>query len=216
MEIFHQTGGSPEAAREMALSAFVFADHVVGLVEAANPLPTPIPCRAGCYYCCHCQVELTPPEALFLGNFLEQQLSETEKKELVTGLERAVNLKAGKSKLEIATLRQQLPCPLLREKKCGAYPARPLVCRAMHTLDARACENSLKTADLASPPYYSHRQDIFFAISQGLMAGCQAVGCQSGPLELTRALLDYFTQPRPLERWLKGEAVFQVDAWAVH
>jgi hypothetical protein len=82
----------------------------------------------------------------------------------------------------------------------------------MHALDAGACKKALKTADLSSPPYYAHRQEIFFSISQGLLAGCRAVGCQSAPLGLPLALLDYFTQPVPRERWLQGEEVFHTNS----
>jgi Fe-S-cluster containining protein len=212
IEIVQQSAGAGEKALELALSAFYFADHVIGLIESATPLPTPIACEIGCHFCCLNQVELTPPEALFLGHFVEQHFSEAEKKELLAGCKRSLELQAGKSKVKIAKIRKKLPCPLLREGKCTAHPARPLVCRAMHALDAKACAKALKTADLSSPPYYAHRQEIFFSISQGLLAGCRAVGCQSAPLELARALLDYFTQPRPRERWLQGAKVFNTDS----
>ena len=212
IEIFQQPGGAAEKAREMALSAFFFADHVIGLIEAANPLPQSIPCQVGCHFCCFIQVELTPPEALILGDYVEQHFSETEKKELLARSQRSLDLQAGKDKQGIAKIREQLPCPLLQEGKCTAHRVRPLVCRAMHALDAKACEKALKTADLSSPPYYAHRQEISFSISLGLLAGCQAVGCQSAPLELSRALLDYFSQPQPRERWLQGEKVFNLPA----
>lgn len=209
-EIFHQEGRAKDRAREMALSAFFFADHVIGLIEAVNPLPSPIACRVGCHFCCFAQVELTPPEALILGDYVEQHFSEAEKKELLARCQRSLDLQAAKDKKKIAKIREKLPCPLLRQGKCAAHPARPLVCRAMHALDPRACEQALKTADLSSPPYYAHRQEVFFSISQGLLAGCRAVGCQSEPLELNRALMDYCTQPQPRERWLLGEKVFNL------
>jgi Fe-S-cluster containining protein len=212
MEIFQQKAGAGAKALDMALSAFFFADHVVDLVEGASPLPTPIACKEGCDFCCFSQVELSPPEALFLGRFVEQHFSEAEKNELLDRIRRSLDLQAGKNKVEIAKIRENLPCPLLRDGKCTAHPARPLVCRAMHSLDAGSCEKALKTADLSSPPYYAHRQEIFFSISQGLLAGCRAVGCQSSPLELARALLDYFTRPRPVERWLQGEEAFNTNS----
>ena len=207
-EIFRQPAGVGAKALDMALSAFFFADHVVELVERATPLPTPIACREGCDSCCYSQVELSPPEALFLGRFVDQLFSEAEKEALLERSRRSLDLQAGKTKVEIAKIRESLPCPLLRDHRCAAHQARPLVCRAMHALDAVACQKALKTADLSSPPYYAHRQEIFSSISQGLLDGCRAVGCQSAPLELSLALLDYFAQPQPLKRWLQGEAVF--------
>jgi Fe-S-cluster containining protein len=207
MEILHQgAGAGGQKALELALSAFYFADHVIQVVEAANALPQPIACQEGCHFCCLHQVELNPPEALLLGHYVDQHFADAERKELIAALRRSLDLQAGKTKEELARIRP--PCPLLRDRKCSAYPARPLVCRAMHSLDTLRCESAYKNLDLSSPPYYAHRHEIYYSISRGLRAGCQAVGCQSPPLELARGLLDYLTQPRPVERWLQGEEVF--------
>ncbi|MBI4643226.1 MAG: hypothetical protein HY743_05745 [Deltaproteobacteria bacterium] len=174
IEIVHQSArAGVQKILELALSAFYFADHVIQVVESANTLPRPIACQEGCYFCCCNQVELTTPEALFLGHYGEQHFADEEKKGLMSALRRSLDLQAGKHKVEMARIRP--PCPLLQDRKCSAYPARPLV------------------------------------FSQGLLAGCQAVGCQSAPLELSRALLDYFNQPRPVERWLQGEKVFKIS-----
>ncbi len=206
MEILHQGAATGDKALELALSAFYFADHVIQMVESANTLPQPIACQEGCCFCCCNQVELTPPEALFLGHYVERHFGDQDKKVLHTALRRYLDLHTGKSKMEMARIRP--PCPLLQIGKCAAYPARPLVCRAMHALDAGQCEAAFNNRDLTSPPYYAHRHEIYFSISQGLLAGCRAVGCQSAPLELTRALLDFFTEERPGERWIQGEEVF--------
>lgn len=210
IEILHQGAGTGDKALELALSAFYFADHVINLIESSSPLPTPIACQEGCYFCCCNQVELTPPEALSLGHFVELYFTDKKKKELIAALRRSLDLQTGKSKAEIAQIRP--PCPLLKDRKCSAYPARPLVCRAMHSLDAGQCEAAYNNRDLTSPPYYAHRHEVYYSISQGLLAGCRAVACQSAPLELTRALLDYFRQPRPIEGWLQGEEVFKIPS----
>jgi hypothetical protein len=207
IEILHQSAGAGAMACDLARSAILFAEHVVNLIESATPLPHPIACQEGCYFCCCNQVELTPPEALLLGHYVDGHFGEAQKEVLITALRGSLKLQAGKSKREIAGIRPA--CPLLQEGKCLAYPARPLVCRAMHSLDAGQCEAGYRNRDLTSPPYYAHRHEVYYSISQGLLAGCRAVGCQSVPLELARALLDYFTQPRPMERWLRGEEVFK-------
>jgi len=208
IEILHQDARAGQMACDLARSAITFAEHVIGLIESATPLPQPIACKEGCYFCCCNQVELTPAEALSLGHFVEQYFTDKKKKELIEALRRSVGLQEGKSKAEMVRIRP--PCPLLKDRKCSAYPARPLVCRAMHSLDAKECESAYKKRDLTSPPYYAHRHDIYFSISQGLAAGCQAGDCQAAPLELSRALLDYFAQPRAAKRWLQGEKIFQI------
>jgi Fe-S-cluster containining protein len=206
IEIVYYGAGAGEKAFDLARSAVLFAEQVISLIESATPLPAPIACQAGCDFCCRNQVELTPPEALLLGHYVEGHFTEAQQEDLLAALRRSLELQEGKSKVEMARIRP--PCPLLRDRRCSAYPARPLVCRAMHSLDAKMCESAYKKRDLTSPPFYAHRHEVYFSISQGLQRGCQAVGCQSGPLELARALLDCLSQPRPVERWLHGEKVF--------
>jgi Fe-S-cluster containining protein len=192
----------------VAGSAFFFGNHVINVVETATPLPHPLACLEGCNFCCYNLLEVTPPEALFLGYYVEREFSDLEKRELLEVLEKAAAFRAGKDKKQLAGMRQELACPLLKDGRCAAYPARPLMCRAMHSLDAAQCREAFYQGDRVSPPYYAHRHDITFAIGQGLLAGCRAAGLQSRALELSRALLDCLTQERPRERWIQGEEIF--------
>lgn len=207
MEII-QAGRTAEKAMEVGLSAQIWTEHSLRQFEFANELPRPIACDPGCDHCCYNQVEVTPPEALVIGHFLERQLSPEERDRLLAKAQNWLEATAGKSKEEIARLRRELPCPLLQAQRCPVYPVRPLVCRAMHSLDAGQCEASLRAGDLTSGAYYAERHELVLAIVQGLRAGCQTCDCQAGPLNLAQALLDYFRQPEPRERWIRGEAVF--------
>ena len=206
-----QGGRSRETALEIGLSAMVLADHLIFRVEAESSLPQPIVYRAGCPFCCFNQVELTPPEALLVGHYVEQHFSPREKQWLLERVAGTLALKAGKGKREVALMRHELPCPLLREERCSVYPVRPLLCRAMHSLDAEQCR-----LELLSPvphfEFYSHRYEVILSVSAGLAAGSQAMGCQSGALDLARAIQDFFTHSRPVEGWLQGEQVFEVAA----
>jgi Fe-S-cluster containining protein len=201
-------GRSGAQALEMGLSALTWADQLVNLFEAENRLPRPLACRPGCYFCCHNQIEVTPPEALLLGDYVAQHFSAAEKWQLAERIERAIELKTGRSKKEVAECRRQLPCPCLIEGRCAVYPVRPLVCRAMHALDAGKCEASLKGQDLHPVAHYAHRQVFIRSLAKGLLEGSRALGCQAGALDLAWALRDCFTQPDPAGRWLKGEQVF--------
>ena len=201
-------GRVPERALEIAVSAFYLTDHLAGRFEAENPLPQPIDCQAGCDACCYNQVELTPPEALLIGHHIEKYFSEAAKDLLLAHVSRIIQLTAGKGKTEIAARRRQIPCPLLAKRTCSVYPIRPLVCRAMHGLDRERCAAELRTGSLARSQYYAHRHDIAVSVSAGLREGCRAAGLQSGTLNLTRALHDFFTQKNAVERWINGEEVF--------
>jgi Fe-S-cluster containining protein len=201
-------GRSESRALEIAASAFFLADHLAGRLEAESPLPQPIACQAGCDACCYNQVELTPPEALLIGHHIEKYFSEAAKDLLLGHVARILQLTTGKGKTEIAARRRQIPCPLLAKRTCSIYPIRPLVCRAMHGLDAARCETELRAGSLAASSYYGHRHEIAWSVSAGVLEGCREVNCQAATLNLAQALHDFFSQENPVERWIRGEEVF--------
>jgi len=201
-------GRVPERALEIAFSAFFLADHLTRRFEAEQELPHPVACREDCDSCCYNQVELTPPEALVLGHHIAQQFSQAEKDLLLAHVERIIEIIARMGKAESAARRREIPCPLLRNRKCSVYPVRPLVCRAMHALDRERCDAELRAGSLAGSSYYAHRHEIALSVAAGLMEGCRAAGLQSGALNLAQALHDFFVQENPVEKWLAGETVF--------
>ena len=76
----------------------------------------------------------------------------------------------------------------------------------MHSLDAGQCQSSLRAGDLTSGAYYSQRHELVQAIARGLQAGSRAMGCQSGSLDLGRALLIFPAAgpPGALASWGQG------------
>ena len=195
-------------ALEIAQNALVWADQLIELTEAEPPLKRPIVCQAGCNYCCFNQVEIAPPEALLIGDYIERNFSDAEKAALILELDRAIQFKAGKTKVEIAGLRQELRCPLLRDGWCSVYAVRPLICRAMHALEVGQCERAFRLARNTGVEHYTHRDEIVGSILKGLLEGCREMGCQAEPLDLAQALRDFLEAPDPLEQWIQGEQIF--------
>jgi len=203
-------GRNEAATRELAFQAFGLADQLISYFESENHLPHPIACREGCSFCCFNQVEVTPLEALRIGHYLGQNCSPAEKDALMARVVQSLGLKAGKSQKKLARLRHQFPCPLLMGGRCSIYPLRPLVCRAMHTFEAGACEQELLGGKLGPGEFYAHRYEFVWSISSGLQNGCREMGCQTGILDLVLALQDFFAQENPMERWLSGGNVFRL------
>jgi Fe-S-cluster containining protein len=201
-------GRDGAAALGLASQAFSLADQLIDYFESENQLPHPIACREGCNFCCYNQVEVTPLEALSIGHHVGENFSPEDREALITRVSRGLALKAGKGTKELARLRQQFPCPLLMNGRCSIYPVRPLVCRAMHTFEARACEDELRGGKLGPGQYYAHRYEFVWSISAGLQNGCREVRGQTGVLDLTRALQDFFSREDAVERWINGEEVF--------
>lgn len=201
-------GRTSERALEIALSGFFLADHLVGRFEAEHDLTQPIACQEECDSCCYNQVELTPPEALLIGHHIARQFSQADKDLLLAHVARIIEIINGLGQAQSAARRREIPCPLLRHRRCSVYPVRPLVCRAMHGLNRERCAAELTAGSLAGSQYYAHRHDIAVSVSAGLKEGCRAAGLQSGTLNLTRALQDFFRQENAVERWIAGEEVF--------
>jgi Fe-S-cluster containining protein len=199
---------SLEMALEITRQALQWADQFITAFESANPLPRPVACVPGCSYCCHNQVEVTPAEVFLLAGMVSQYFSPQKQELLKEKTLRTAALKVGKSKAELAAARQAQPCPLLAEDKCVAYPWRPFMCRAMHSLDQEHCRTSFTAGDLSEDAYYLHRYVFPMSVSAGLEAGFKEVGCQTPVLELTQALGEALLSPWLAERWLAGENVF--------
>ena len=201
--------GSLDMALEITRQALQWADQLIEGFESVNPLPRPIVCQAGCSFCCHNQVELTPPEVILLAQVIRQYFSPAKLERITEKILKIATFKAGKTREELAASRQERPCPLLEEDKCLIYPWRPLMCRSMHSLDQEHCRQSLAAGDLASDEHYLHRHTFTFSIAGGLTEGFGTLGCQTATLELTQALGDALLEPHLAERWLKGEQVFR-------
>ena len=173
-----------EQVIEIATSAFFLCEHLTWRFEAENALPQSVACKPGCDACCHNLVEMTPPEALALGQHIHRHFPEAARDRVLSRVAQNLTLAAGKTKAALAAMRRALPCPLLHGRACSVYPLRPLVCRAMHGLDRENCEAELRAGSLAGSRYYAHRHDIARSVSAGLLEGCLALGCQSGTLDL--------------------------------
>lgn len=212
-EILDLWQGRPSLAKvqDAAHRAGQWAAYCLDLLETASPLPRPVVCGPGCDLCCHNQVELTAPEALRLGQYLADRFSSQEQRLLLERVAWLRDRQAGRSRTELAATRAEFPCPFLRDHRCLVYEVRPLMCRAMHSLDAAACREEFDHPALRVVPFYSHRHVIHVSLSQGLVDACLALGLRSGPVELLWAVQTCLTHPDAASSWLAGEAVFAAD-----
>jgi len=196
---------SLEMTLEVTRQALQWADQLILAFESANPLPKPVACQPGCTYCCHNQVEVTPAEVFAVAQVVSLYFPPPKQERLKEKTLRTAALKIGKSKAELAAMRRTQPCPLLEEDRCLVYPWRPLMCRAMHSLDREHCRTSFAAGDLALDEYYLHRYIFPMSVSAGLTEGFRAIGCQTPVLELSQILGQVLLEPRLPERWLAGE-----------
>ena len=99
------------------------------------------------------------------------------------------------------------PCPLLANRRCLAYPVRPLTCRGFNSEDAELCEGFLHDRKIRVPVYEPQMRLASFVLD-GMRAGLAEAGLKSDRVELTAALRIVLDLPDAVERWLSGEGVF--------
>lgn len=101
-----------------------------------------IACRAGCEHCCIVNVAVLLPEARSIACFIENRLSQDRLDELVERLSRLD--RDTRCLDDEERIMSRAKCAFLsHEKSCSIYPVRPLLCRAVTSIDAEDCREAL-------------------------------------------------------------------------
>ena len=204
-----EEGTTRDNALHLCSTAFSLADHMIQHFELKEPLSEPVACKAGCHYCCFYQVLLTPPEALFIGHYVETAFTEKQKLDLINRIDETLAMTDGKSVEERAKTWHDTPCIFLTNCRCSVYDVRPFVCRAWHSLNSDRCREAFESnRHLAEVEGYSHRYYILQTVREGIQEVSTDNGCQAGILEIAKAMKQYIDDPNPIEAWIKGEKIF--------
>ena len=102
----------------------------------------PVACKAGCSHCCVLNVSVLLPEAVAIAAWLSMHCvgagCDAQLKRLQTHALRVRWME------DSERIHRQTFCPFLDAKGgCSIYPVRPLVCRAVTSLDKEACLSTL-------------------------------------------------------------------------
>jgi Fe-S-cluster containining protein len=163
-------------------------------------------CTEGCDWCCHLRVGTAVPEVYRIASYLRQTLSPEQfqaiRERILRLDEQRRRLPAGKRGLA------RLPCALLEDRRCLAYPVRPLTCRGFNSSNARKCERFLELGNKGTVPSYAPQVRLSTFALDGMRAGLSEAGLKGDLLELTAALGIALEVSNAFERWLAGEPVF--------
>jgi hypothetical protein len=199
-------GRTPLAVIQVAEDAAAAFDGAVREAREREPPRAPAACREGCAWCCHKVVGTAAPEVLHILAYLRQSLSPEQWQALRGRVARGAEQRRALS--PDRRRRAALPCPLLVEDRCAAYPARPLTCRGYNSSDAGRCEAALDPENRAVVPAYAPQQRLATFVLDGLGAGLEESRLDGELLELTAALHVALETPDALELWLAGKGVF--------
>ena len=166
-------------------------------------------CAAGCGYCCHTLVTVSPPEAFYVARHVETAFAEEEREALKAQVIDYARRTEGMDGAQRYVSREA--CPFLRQEDwyCGLHTARPLVCRAMHSGSLAACKQAYETRDAAVP---APTMAVFFENTKAYMSAYVSAlrprGVKVYPVEMAAALAVIWSEDDAMDRWLGGEDLF--------
>jgi Fe-S-cluster containining protein len=201
------TGPTRENLVSCAETQFRFYEAMEASLSEAAPAAAPIACTSGCAACCYQKVACTIPEAISVALELSKH-GETEIQAIGAAARR---LHDETSQLDdLGRVRSTLPCPLIQDKACAVYDARPLACRSTYSFDRRACERFyFNFAFDVALPHYDVMNEAAGQMILGFSGGLDAAGLDGGLVELSSALAIILEDPQIIDRYLAGEHVFE-------
>ncbi|GEM_PF-3379163 len=160
--LFHVADECPseETGCRLAVAACEMGEYMVRKVELNQGLEGAAACEKGCSLCCHAQVPVSQPEAELLEAWIAENLSKADREDILIRVAGNLELTHGCSLEERVSVWDQTPCVFLHESVCRVYPARPLVCRAWHSIDRGQCQKAFddrdSDADIDNTPYRNY------------------------------------------------------------
>lgn len=211
-------GAEPKLENAVALGRRAM-DATSTLVDGMFSLTSDAPpaCRAGCSHCCHQAVGVSAPEVFAIYDELSKTRAPKELDAVLERIRRTDDETRGMTSSERWS--PEHPCPFLEKGSCSIYEVRPLACRGKNSLDATACEKSLRDpaaraeylAGTFELPSYLEPMRAFHAVAQGVdLALYELFGLTVAPLELTWAMRVLADDPEKVSAaWLRGEDPFE-------
>jgi Fe-S-cluster containining protein len=181
------------------------ADEALQQAVQADPPPSSA-CKEGCDWCCHLTVGTSVPEVVRLMEYLRQNLSPQEfgaLRDRVRRLDEQRRERRAAGRDEAG-----LPCALLVDHRCAAYPVRPLMCGGFNSSDAAECERFVRSSGQTPLPLYAPQLRLAAFVLDGMMVALTESGLRGERVELTAALRIALEVPDAVERFLAGEPVF--------
>jgi len=199
-----------------ALDAGSLARAVTECAAAADLVcrERPIACSSGCPHCCVLNVTVLLPEAMIIADWLRERLPQPELDAVQGRI--SDHCRRVRWMEDDERITKQIFCPLLdTHGNCTIHAVRPLVCRAVASLDRTSCleafdpiitdEQRLVSADLL-------RQAVFDEAFMALASSFSHRGLDDRSIELGRGVLAFLERPELRERLLSGERL-PADLW---
>ena len=176
-------------------------------------------CKAGCAFCCHQHIAVSPAELLSVFDAVGAWPADRQadlRRRLDRDAPRLTPL--GLTALGHAERRaSRIACAMLdrRTGRCTAYEQRPMPCRSHLSFLRTACEREFRNKGPFRPadkpvPVFQPPKPVAGAVLVAVELALDLRGLSVEPTELTLGLHHALTDPAAFDRWLSGEAPFPV------
>jgi len=153
------------------------------------------------------RVTLTVPEVARLTRRLFTDCYPRELTQLQKRVKAVDNLTHGLNDDERGALKVE--CPLLEDRKCTAYDARPLECRGYNSREANSCRLANQNYHEWDVPMFFEQYAIHKQMQAGILRALHSLGFRVEVLELNAALSIGLSDVHVFDLWLQGEDVFR-------
>jgi Fe-S-cluster containining protein len=174
------------------------------------PVFQSVACKSGCGFCCRgVRVDATAPEALTIVRGFRETMPTEHVAAIVDHVKRHAALIRSMTLEE--RYRERVPCSMLDQTsdRCLVHDARPMRCRAHHSLDAGACEAALlHPGERRGIPRFPDVMNAHEAMILGQRKALAAAKLDFRSFELSLALEVAFEHEDAAERWARGERLF--------
>jgi len=172
----------------------------------------PVACEAGCSYCCHAQVKVTPLEALVVFAWVEKLFPQAQRTLLKKRIDNNRQLTEGVNLEHRVKVKDQTPCIFLEKGVCSVYPVRPLICRAWTSYSHDVCKDAFMSGDHTAEIESSGPSNFVYSLGRKTIGQiCETHGLESKSLELPLAMAHCYEHADQSNRWIQGEILFNTD-----
>jgi len=170
---------------------------------------TRIACGPGCGACCVLNVSVLFPEAITISWYLQKALGEAQLEKVRVRLHELLIKTRWLDDEERLFLRE--PCAFLDQKGlCMIHKVRPLLCRAITSMNPSRCREAIAMVPLNGQPSIEmnlFQKNLFEAVYQGLQAALEDAGLDHRPRRLTSVVLALLVEPDMVGSFAAGEQV---------
>lgn len=173
-----------------------------------------IACRAGCSHCCVLNVSALLPEAAAIADWLVNRLTTQERDSLATRLDHQRRVVRWMDDEE--RIHRGIPCIFLDSRgHCSIYPVRPLVCRAVTSLDSSRCLQALdptETGEERAVPMDLLQKLVMEEAFRALARSTEERGMDKRSIELSAGVWAFLTLPALADDLLANRRLAE-DLW---